>query len=73
MSAKFAPAIAMKSARIHCDSAEKLAAESGCVEKPPVGIVENECASASYGVMSSSIPTTQSDESMSTWTSVSPT
>ena len=63
----------MKSARIHCDSAEKLAAESGFVEKPPVGIVANECASASYGVISSSIPTTQSEESMKTWTSVSPT
>ena len=37
----------MKSARIHCAAGEKAAAESGCVEKPPVGIVENACASAS--------------------------
>ena len=63
----------MNSARIHWASAEKLAAESGCVEKPPVGIVANAWASASYGVMSSSMPTTQSEESISTWTSVSPT
>ena len=57
MSAKLAPARTMKSARIHCASAENALGRAGpAVEKPPVGIVEKACARASYGVIASSIP-----------------
>ena len=51
----------------------KGAADVGCVAKPPVGIVANACARAWYGVISSSMPNTHSDESISTWIAVSAT
>ena len=59
------PARNMKSAMIHCASGEKPSSESAWVEKPPVGIVVNAWASASYGVIASSIPSQPSDASRS--------
>ena len=63
----------MKSAMIHWVAAENAAIEFTCVEKPPVGIVVNACASASYGVIASSMPSHPSDASRSASTAVSPT
>ena len=64
------PARNMNSAMIHWASGEKLWSESAFGENPPVGIVANACASAWYGVISSSMPSQPSEARSSVRTTV---
>ena len=73
VSAKFAPATAMKNTITHCDAAAKPSTERGSVEKPPVGMVEKACATAWNRFICSSTPVQPSVASSAISTTVSPT